>query len=39
MNLKWKIVVWIGYWTGLFNHKDGFTTINFTEDVTPKRLI
>ena len=27
----------IGYWTGLFNHKDGFTTINFTEDVTPKK--
>ncbi|MBM6800684.1 polyketide cyclase, partial [Coprobacillus cateniformis] len=26
------------YWTGLFNHKDGFTTIDFTEDVTPKKI-
>ena len=27
-----------GYWIGLFNEKDGFTTIDFTEDVTPKKI-
>lgn len=28
-----------GHWTGLFFYKDGKTTIEFTEDVTAKKMI
>lgn len=28
-----------GHWTGIFNEKDGQTEIDFTEDVTAKKLI
>ncbi|MDD3251970.1 MAG: SRPBCC family protein [Lachnospiraceae bacterium] len=28
-----------GHWTGLFSNKDGQTVIDFTEDVTAKKLI
>ena len=28
-----------GHWTGVFTEKDGQTEIDFTEDVTAKKLI
>lgn len=28
-----------GHWSGIFSEKDGKTTIDFTEDVTAKKLI
>ena len=27
-----------GHWTGLFYYKDGITTIEFTEDISPKKF-
>lgn len=28
-----------GHWTGVFFYKDGITTIEFTEDVSPKKFL
>lgn len=28
-----------GHWTGIFSYQDGVTTIDFTEDVTAKKLL
>lgn len=29
----------IGHWTGIFSEKDGQTTVDFTENVTAKKLL
>lgn len=38
--MAWSMINNIkGHWTGIFTQKDGQTEIEFTEDVTAKKLI